>query len=130
MQKLCCRQKAPPFFPTAFLLPSQHNFYQHIRGEMLSATFLPFALFDSNDHSFAIDIGNFQAGSLRNAQSRSVAGRQDSAMLDALKMRKFPILRVFSKIRLIADVARNRPFQMPIQTRQDPHQTFEAFPFN
>jgi hypothetical protein len=31
MEKLCCRQKAPPFFPTAFLLPSQHNFYQHIR---------------------------------------------------------------------------------------------------
>ena len=51
---------------------------------MLSTTFLPFALFDSNDHSFAIDIGNFQAGSLRNAQSRSVAGRQDRAMLDAL----------------------------------------------
>ena len=36
MQKLCCRQKAPPFFPTAVLLPSQHNFYQHIRAEMLS----------------------------------------------------------------------------------------------
>src|ERR1700730_9055671 len=51
---------------------------------MLSTTFLPFALFDSNDHSFAIDVGDFQAGSLRNAQSRSVAGRQDRAMLDAL----------------------------------------------
>jgi hypothetical protein len=34
MQKLCCRQKAPPFYPTAVLLPSQHNFYQHIRAEM------------------------------------------------------------------------------------------------
>ena len=33
MQKLCCRQKAPPFFPTAVLLPSQHKFHQHIRTE-------------------------------------------------------------------------------------------------
>jgi hypothetical protein len=52
------------------------------------STMIPLTLWvrlvDSNDHSFAIDIGNFQAGSLRNAQSRRVAGRQDSAMLDAL----------------------------------------------
>jgi hypothetical protein len=48
MQKLCCRQKAPPFFPTAVLLPSQHNFYQHIRPKMLLITFLPFTLFDSD----------------------------------------------------------------------------------
>ena len=67
MRKLCCRQKAPPFFPTAVLLPSQHNFYQHIRTEMLLITFLPFALFHSNDHSFAVDIGDFQADSLRDA---------------------------------------------------------------
>ena len=31
MQKLCCRQQAPPFFPTAVLLPTQHKFHQHIR---------------------------------------------------------------------------------------------------
>ena len=84
MQKLCCRQQAPPFFPTAVLLPTQHKFHQHIRAQMCCTTFAPFALFDSDDHSFAIDIGNFQASSLRNAQSRSVAGCQDSAMLDAL----------------------------------------------
>ena len=64
MQKLCCDQQAPPFFAIAVLLPSQHKFCQHIRAEMLQITFLPFALFDSNDHSFAIDIGNFQTGSL------------------------------------------------------------------
>jgi hypothetical protein len=34
---------------------------------MLSATFLPFALFDSNDHSFVVDIGNLEADSLRDA---------------------------------------------------------------
>jgi hypothetical protein len=51
---------------------------------MCCNTFATFALFDSNDHSFAIDIGNFEAGSLRNAQSRSVAGRQDRPMLNAL----------------------------------------------
>ena len=67
MQKLCCRQRAPPFFPIAVLLPSQHKFYQHIRAEMLSATFLPFALFDSNDHSFVVDIGDLEADSLRDA---------------------------------------------------------------
>jgi hypothetical protein len=45
--------------------------------EMCCNTFLAFALFDSNDHSFAIDIGNFQAGSLRNAHSRGL-GSNDS----------------------------------------------------
>jgi len=34
---------------------------------MLSTTFLPFTLFDSNNHSFAIDIGDFQADSLGDA---------------------------------------------------------------
>ena len=33
MQKLCCRQQAPPFFPTAVLLPTQHKFHQHIRAK-------------------------------------------------------------------------------------------------
>jgi hypothetical protein len=44
----------------------------------------PFALLDSNDHPFVIDIGDFQADSLGDAQSGSVANRQDRAMLDAL----------------------------------------------
>ena len=51
---------------------------------MLQATFLPFALLDSNDHPFVIDIGDFQADSLGDAQPGSVANRQDRAMLDAL----------------------------------------------
>ena len=55
MQKLCCRQRAPQFFPTAVLLPSQHKFYQHIRAKMLLITFLPFTLLDSNHHPFAVD---------------------------------------------------------------------------
>jgi hypothetical protein len=36
--------------------------------EMLSATFLPCALLDSNDHPFAIDIGDFEADSLGDAR--------------------------------------------------------------
>src|SRR5580704_5121081 len=48
------------------------------------AVFLPFALFDSNDHSLAVDIGDFQADSLRNAQPSRITDRQDGAMLDAL----------------------------------------------
>jgi hypothetical protein len=51
---------------------------------MLLITFLPFALFDSNDHSLAVDVGDFQADSLRDAQPGSVTGRQNGAMLDAL----------------------------------------------
>jgi len=82
MQKLCCRQKAPLFFPTAVLLPSQHNFYQHIRAQMLLITFAPFTLFDSDDHSLTIDIRDLQADRLRDAQSGRVAGRKDRAMLD------------------------------------------------
>src|SRR6516162_6856729 len=48
------------------------------------AIFLPLALFDSNDHSLAVDIGHFQADSLGDAQPGSVANRQDRAMLEAL----------------------------------------------
>jgi hypothetical protein len=51
---------------------------------MLLTTFLPFALFDSNDHPLAIDVTDFQADSLRDAQPGSVADCQDRAMLDAL----------------------------------------------
>ena len=51
---------------------------------MLSTTFVSFALFDSNDHSLAVDIGDFQADSLGDAQPGSVTDRQDGAMLEAL----------------------------------------------
>jgi hypothetical protein len=56
LQKLCCRQRAPPFFPIAVLLPSQHKFYQHIRAQMLSITFLPFALVDKDFTLFEVDV--------------------------------------------------------------------------
>jgi hypothetical protein len=42
----------------------------------------PFAFFDSDNHSFAIDIGDFQADSFRNAQPGRVAGGQNRAMLE------------------------------------------------
>ena len=51
---------------------------------MFCNTFLAFALFDSNDHSLAVDIGDFQADSLRNAKPSRITDRQDGAMLDAL----------------------------------------------
>ena len=40
---------------------------QQLWGKHDIAIFLPFALFDSNDHSLAVDIGDFQADSLRDA---------------------------------------------------------------
>jgi hypothetical protein len=49
---------------------------------MLLITFLPFTLFDSDDHSLTIDIRDLQADRLRDAQSGRVAGRKDRAMLD------------------------------------------------
>ena len=51
---------------------------------MCCNTFLSLALFDSNDHSLAVDIGDLQADSLGDAQPGSVADRQDRAMLEAL----------------------------------------------
>jgi hypothetical protein len=60
-------------YSTALPIPPQLT---DCRAEMLSTTFLPFALFDSNDHSFAIDIGDFQADSLGDAQPGSATGRQ------------------------------------------------------
>ena len=49
---------------------------------MWSNTSLPFTLLDSDDHSLTIDIRDLQADRLRDAQSGSVAGRKDRAMLD------------------------------------------------
>ena len=45
-------------------------------------TFAPFALFDSDNHSIAIDIGDFQADSFRDAQPCRVADGQNRAMLN------------------------------------------------
>src|ERR1700730_17737546 len=49
---------------------------------MCCNTFLPFTLSDSDDHALTVDIGDLQADRLRDAQSGSVAGRQNGAMLD------------------------------------------------
>jgi len=46
------------------------------------AIYAPFALFDSDNHSFAIDISDLQTDSLRDAQPGRVADGQDRAMLD------------------------------------------------
>ena len=59
-----------------------HKWQGNIRAQMLSTTFLPFTLLDSDDHSLTIDIRDLQADRLRDAQSGSVAGRKDRAMLD------------------------------------------------
>ncbi|MGA8659505.1 MAG: hypothetical protein WB586_25565 [Chthoniobacterales bacterium] len=57
---------------------------QQLWGKHDIAIFLPFALFDSNDHSLAVDIGDFQADSLGDAQPGTVTDGQDGAMLEAL----------------------------------------------
>jgi hypothetical protein len=64
--------------------PMSRMWVRGARVEMWCTTFLPFASFDSNEHSLAVDIGDFQADSLRDAQPGSVTDRQDGAMLDAL----------------------------------------------
>jgi len=56
---------------------------EQLWGEHDEAIFTPFTLSDSNDHSLTIDIADLQGDRLRDAQSGSVASRQDSAMLDA-----------------------------------------------
>ena len=48
---------------------------------MLSTTFASIALLDSDNHSFAIDIGDFQTDSFRDAQPSRVADGQNRAML-------------------------------------------------
>jgi hypothetical protein len=44
--------------------------------------YAPFASFDSDNHSFVIDIGDFQADSFRDAQPCRVADGQNREMLD------------------------------------------------
>src|SRR5260370_41641613 len=67
---------------TRFTNPTPHKWEGNIRAQMLSTTFAPFTLFDSDDHSLTVDIRDLQADRLRDAQSGSVAGRKDRAMLD------------------------------------------------
>ena len=55
---------------------------QQLWGKHDIAIHPPFALFDSDNHSLTIDIGDLQADSLGDAQSGSVADRQDRSMLD------------------------------------------------
>jgi hypothetical protein len=62
--------------------PTPHKWEGNIRSEMWCSTFLPFALFDSDNHSFAIDIGDLQADSFRDTQPSRVAGGQNRAVLD------------------------------------------------
>ena len=56
---------------------------EELWGEHDIAIFLSLTLLDTDDHSLTIDIGNLKADRLRDAQSGSVASRQDGAMLDA-----------------------------------------------
>jgi hypothetical protein len=60
-----------------------------VKIEMLPITFGTFALFDSNDHPFAIDIGNFEAGRFRNARTRNIKRevRKSSGASSALNPR-------------------------------------------
>src|ERR1700722_13982898 len=52
------------------------------------AIFLSFTLSDSDDHALTVDIGDLQADRLRDAQSRSVTGRQNGAMFEIPHARK------------------------------------------
>src|ERR1700687_2125845 len=62
--------------------PTPHKWEGNIRAEMLCSTFLRLTLFDSNNHSLTIDIGDLQADRLRDAQPGGIADRQDCAMLE------------------------------------------------
>ncbi len=82
----------------------------------------PFALFDSDDHSLTIDIGDLQTHSLGDAQSGSVADRQDRSMLEAAhttqKLQNF--FRTQHNRQLLGRLGRwNNFFQAPILTKYD-----------
>src|SRR6478752_4724920 len=65
-----------------FQWPPVAEHFEQLWGEHDIAIFAPFTLLDSDDHSLTIDIRDLQADRLRDAQSGSVAGRKDRAMLD------------------------------------------------
>ena len=89
---------------------------------MCCNTFLPFTLSDSDGHALTVDIGDLQADRLRDAQSGSVAGRQNGAMLDIPHARQKPqdLFRtqdIRQLLRLLG--RRNNFFQAPILTKCD-----------
>src|SRR5260370_39445513 len=69
-----------PLFGLVHSPPVLEDFEQ-LWGKHDVAISEPLTLFDSNDHSLTIDIGDLQADRLRDAQSGGVADRQDRAML-------------------------------------------------
>ena len=79
-------------------------------------------MFDSNDHSLAVDIGDFQADSLRNAQPSRITGRQDGAMLEALYAAQElqDLLRTQDNRQLLRLLRRrDNFFQAPILMKRD-----------
>src|ERR1700730_1626706 len=95
---------------------------QQLWGKHNIAIFLPFALFDSNDHSLAVDIGDFQADSLRDSQTGSVTGRQDSAMRAAIYVVQElqDLLRTQDNRQLLRLLrGRDNFFQAPILMKRD-----------
>jgi hypothetical protein len=76
----CITGEEPPL--GSFHSPPLTQGLQQLWGKHDIAIHPPFALFDSDDHSLTIDIGDLQADSLGDAQSGSVADRQDRSMLD------------------------------------------------
>src|SRR5262249_40678817 len=82
----------------------------------------PFALFDSDDHSLAIDITNLQADSLRDTQSGSVADSQNRAMFNAPhRAQKLQnLFRTQDDRQLMGHLGRwNDFFQAPVLTKGD-----------
>src|SRR5258707_7668861 len=73
---LCGAPLQPCPLRTRLTNPTPHKWERNIRTEMLLITFLALSLFDSNDHSFAVDIADLQADSLGDAQPGSVTDPQ------------------------------------------------------
>ena len=58
---------------------------QQLGREHDVAIFLSLALFDTDDHALAVDVGGLQADGLGDAQAGGVAGGQDRAMLECCR---------------------------------------------
>jgi hypothetical protein len=69
-----------PALGSGHALPSAQH-VQQLGREHHVAIFL--ALFDSDDHPLAVDVGDFEPDGLREAQPGRVAAHQDGAMLQA-----------------------------------------------
>ncbi len=66
----------------SFYSPPVAQDVQQLRREHDVAILLPFALFDPDDHPFAINVGDFQSDGLGDSQASRVAGGQDRPMFD------------------------------------------------